>query len=86
MGFERRNSILNNKELRVSYNPLWKLLIDKKMSKADLRKRTSIAASTFTKMNNNEMVSMEIIARICSELKCSFDDVVELESIKKDIK
>lgn len=68
-----------NKEIKVTYSPLWKLLIDRKMSKTDLRKRTHITASTFTKMNNDQMVSMDLIARICDELQCSFDDVVQIE-------
>ncbi len=46
---------------------------------------THIAASTFTKMNNNQMVSLEVVARICYELGCGFDDVVELEKTKMDI-
>ena len=69
-----------NKEIKITYGPLWKLLIDKKMSKTELRKRTHIAASTFTKMNNDQMVSMDVVARICDELKCSFDDVVQIEN------
>lgn len=75
---------MENKEIRVTYKPLWKLLIDRKMSKADLRKRTHIAASTFTKMNNDQMVSLDVIARICYELGCTFDEVIELESRKTD--
>ncbi len=76
---------MENKEIRVTFRPLWKLLIDRKMSKSDLRKRTHIAASTFTKMNNDKMVSLDVIARICYELGCTFDEVVELESRKTDI-
>ena len=76
---------MENMEIRVTYKPLWKLLIDRKMSKSDLRKRTHIAASTFTKMNNDQMVSLDVIARICYELGCTFDEVVELESSKTDI-
>lgn len=76
---------MENKEIKVTYRPLWKLLIDRKMRKSDLRKRTHIAASTFTKMNNDQMVSLDVIARICYELGCTFDEVVELESRKTDI-
>ncbi|HCI54652.1 MAG TPA: XRE family transcriptional regulator [Bacteroidales bacterium] len=65
--------------MKVTYNPLWKLLIDKNMSKAELRSKTHIAASTFTKMNNGQMVSMDVIARICEELQCTFNDVVQIE-------
>ena len=70
----------NEKEIKITYKPLWKLLIDRKMSKAELRSKTNIAASTFTKMNKNQMVSMDIIARICSELQCTFDDVIQIEN------
>lgn len=80
-----RGYAMENKEIKVTYRPLWKLLIDRKMSKSDLRKRTHIAASTFTKMNNDQMVSLDVIARICYELGCTFDEVVELESRKTDI-
>lgn len=70
---------MNRKEIKISYKPLWKQLIDQKITKSELRKRTSIAASTFTKMNNDQMVSMDVIARICDELGCGFDDVIEIE-------
>lgn len=66
-------------EIKVTYSPLWKLLIDRKMTKSELRSKTHIAASTFTKMNNDQMVSMDVIARICDELQCTFDDVVQIE-------
>ena len=70
--------------LKISYKPLWKLLIDREMTKTELRKRTQIAPSTFTKMNNDQQVSLDILARICLELKCGFDDVVQIESVKRD--
>lgn len=75
---------MDNKEIKVTYRPLWKLLIDRKISKADLRKRTRIAASTFTKMNNDQKVSLDVVARICYELGCTFDEVVELDTKKTD--
>lgn len=68
-----------NKEVKVTYKKLWKLLIDRNMSKTDLRNKTHIAASTFTKMNNDQKVSMDVIARICDELQCDFDDVVQIK-------
>lgn len=67
-------------QIKITYKPLWKLLIDKEISKTDLRKRTKIAPSTFTKMNNDQQVSLDVLARICKELECGFDDVVEIES------
>lgn len=67
-------------QMKITYKPLWKLLIDKEISKTDLRKRTKIAPSTFTKMNNDQQVSLDVLARICKELECGFDDIVEIES------
>ena len=66
-------------DLSFTYKPLWKLLIDKDMTKTELRKKTQIAPSTFTKMNNDQQVSLDILARICVELKCGFDDIVKIE-------
>jgi DNA-binding Xre family transcriptional regulator len=70
---------MSEEQVKVTYKPLWKLLIDRNMSKSELRRKTSIAASTFTKMNNDQMVSLEVLARICKELDCGFDDIVKLE-------
>ena len=55
------------------------MLIDKEMSKADLREKTGIAPSTFSKMSRNEYVSMEVLVRICDALKCQLSDIVEVE-------
>lgn len=67
-------------QVKITYKPLWKLLIDRGMSKTELRKKTQIAPSTFTKMNNDQQVSLDILARICVELNCGFDDIVHIES------
>lgn len=64
-------------DMNVSYNKLWKMLIDRNMTKADLRKKTKIAPSTFSRMNKGEIVSLEMLMRICLELNCGLDDVVE---------
>lgn len=63
--------------MNVSYNKLWKMLIDRNMTKADLRKKTKIAPSTFSRMNKGKIVSLEVLMRICLELNCGLDDVVE---------
>ena len=68
---------MSENQVKISYKPLWKLLIDRDMTKTELRKRTP---STFTKMNNDQQVSLDILARICLELKCGFDDIVQIES------
>ncbi|WP_081848483.1 helix-turn-helix transcriptional regulator [Clostridium sp. KNHs205] len=71
---------MSEKQIKISYKPLWRLLLERDMTKVDLRKKTQIAPSTFTKMSNNEQVSLDILARICLELKCGFDDIVEISS------
>ena len=70
---------MSENQVKISYKPLWKLLIDRDMTKTELRKRTQIAPSTFTKMNNDQQVSFDILARICLELNCGFDDIVQIE-------
>lgn len=65
--------------IKVNYKPLWKMLIDREMTKGDLRKKTQIAASTFTKMTNNENVSLDVLVRISIALGCGLDDIVEIE-------
>ena len=63
--------------MRVSYNKLWKLLVDKKMSKADLRKAADIAPNTMTKLRRDETVNLAILGRICETLDCDFGDIME---------
>ncbi len=64
---------------KVNYKPLWKLLIDRDISKQELREKTSIARSTMVKMTNNEYVAMDVLVRICIALDCGMDDIVEIE-------
>ncbi len=61
----------------VSYNKLWKLLIDKGISKSDLRKKIELAPNTLTKLNKNEEVALTVLERICKELKVDFGDFIE---------
>ena len=63
----------------VNYKRLWKLLIDKDMTRTDLRKKTDIASSTLSKMGRNEYVSLDVLVRICCVLNCELSDVVEIE-------
>ncbi|PHV69586.1 transcriptional regulator [Sporanaerobium hydrogeniformans] len=62
----------------VCYNKLFKLLIDKGMKKADLRRSTGISPNTLTKLSNHEYVSMEVLVKICRVLECDFGDIVEI--------
>lgn len=61
----------------VSYSRLWKLLVDKKMSKAELRKAANISPNTMTKLRRDEYVAMEVLARICFVLNVDFGDIVQ---------
>ena len=63
--------------MAVSYKKLWKILVDKKMSKADLRKVAKIAPNTMTKLRRDEYVSMDVLGRICFCLKKDFGDIME---------
>lgn len=69
--------------MRISYNKLWKLLIDKKMSKADLRKAAEISPNTMTKMRRDEEVSMSVLLKIANYLKCDISDMVEFVDTEK---
>ena len=67
----------------VSYNKLFKLLIDKSMEKTDLRLATGISPNTLTKLSNNEYVSMEVLVKICRVLDCDFGDIMEIVPTQK---
>lgn len=64
--------------MNVSYNKLFKLLIDKGMKKTELRKATGISPNTLTKLSNNEYVSMEVLVKICRVLNCDVGDIMEV--------
>ena len=63
--------------LTVSYNKLWQLLVDKKMSKADLRRAAEISPNTMTKLRRDEEVSMTVLKRICEYLECNIGDICD---------
>lgn len=68
----------------LSYNPLWKLLIDKGLKKSDLNKITGISESTIAKLAKSENVNTEILERICSALHCDISDIVEYKERNLD--
>ena len=63
--------------MAVSYNRLWKLLVDRKMSKADLRKQAAIAPNTMTKLRRDEEVTLGVLGKICKTLDCQIHDIVD---------
>ena len=65
--------------MKVSYNKLWKLLVDKKMSKADLRRMAEIAPNTLTKMRKDEPVSIDVLLRICDKLDCNIGEMMDVK-------
>ena len=69
--------------MSISYNKLWKLLIDKNMTKTALRLKADIATSTLAKLSKNEQVSMEVLLKICKTLNCDLSDIVEISKEAK---
>lgn len=65
--------------VKVSYKKLWKLLIDKEMSHAELHKRTGLSSGSMTKLRKSEPVSMDVLWKICNVLNCNIQDIVEFE-------
>ena len=63
--------------MAISYNKLWKLLVDKKMSKADLRKAAGIAPNTMTRLRRDEEVTLTVLHKICSTLEVDIGDIME---------
>ena len=70
--------------MAISYNKLWKLLVDKKMSKADLRKQADIAPNTMTKLRRDEAVNLAILMKICKTLNCDFGDIIQYISDEEE--
>nr|DAK18383.1 MAG TPA: Cro/C1-type HTH DNA-binding domain protein [Caudoviricetes sp.] len=64
--------------MAVSYNRLWKLLIDKGITKTEMRKQAGISTTVLAKMGKNETVSMDTLARIAAVMECGLDDIVEI--------
>lgn len=71
--------------MAVSYNGLWKLLIDKNMKKMDLveNENIGISSSTLAKMSRGENVSMSVLEKICMELNCDFGDIISIDKSNK---
>ena len=63
--------------MAISYNKLWKLLVDKKMSKADLRKAAGIAPNTMTRLRRDEEVTLTVLNKICKTLDVDMGDIME---------
>ncbi len=66
--------------MKMSYNRLWKLLIDKGMKKSDLRKVANVSSSSLAKLGKGENVTTDVILKICAALDCRVEDIMEIVS------
>ncbi len=64
--------------MAVSYNKLWKMLIDKNMKKMQLKDAAGIGSTTLAKLSKNQPVSMEVMMKICGVLRCNIGDVMDI--------
>ena len=71
--------------MSISYKKLWKLLIDKDMTKTQLREKADIATSTLAKLSKDKQVSMDVLLRICKTLECDIADIMELTKESKNV-
>ena len=65
---------------KISYDPLWKKLVDLKMKKSDLLMAAKLSRSTLTQLNNGQSVTLDTVLRICQALDCDIIDVVEIKA------
>lgn len=64
-------------DISLSYNRLWKLLIDREMTKQDLRKVTGLSSASIAKLGKSQNVNTDVLLRICKALDCDLNDIVE---------
>lgn len=64
--------------MAISYNKLWKILIDKNMNKTQLCKEAKVSTNAMAKLGRNEDVRVEVLAKICAVLECGMDDIMEI--------
>ena len=64
--------------MNISYKKLWKLIIDKDMTNVEVRKATGISPATFTKLKKNELVSLDVLLKLCKQLDCELGDITEI--------
>ena len=64
--------------MALSYNKLWKMLIDKQMKKMDLKEATGIGSTTLSKLSKNQPVAMDVLMKICNVLECNIGDIMDI--------
>ncbi len=65
--------------MEISYNKLWHLLIDKGIKKTEMARRVNMSYSTLAKLTNNQPVKRTVLEKICEELECTVDDIMEVK-------
>ena len=63
--------------MRISYNPLWKLLIDKNMTKKQLREVSKISTASMANLGKGENITTDVLLRICEALNCNINEIIE---------
>ena len=71
--------------MKVSYNKLWKLLIDRDMKKGDLQRETGISTSVIAKLSKGRSVTTDILLRICEVMECDFAEIMEVDRSGSDM-
>ena len=72
--------------MAVCYNKLWKLLIDKKMTKTQLCQKAKVSTNAMAKLGRDEDVRVEVLIRICACFGCTMDDILEIIPDKEDLR
>ena len=63
--------------MRISYNKLWKMLIDKNMKKSDLKEKAGISSSSLAKLGKGDNITTDVLLRICEAMDCRIEDILE---------
>lgn len=84
MSKENKNKSKKTLKTQFSYNPLWKMLIDRGMKKRELQEMSEVSAASIAKLGRNENVTTEVLLRICESLDCDIQDIMERIPIKHD--
>lgn len=79
-------NLVKGKNMAISYNGLWKMLIDKNMYKKDLTAELNISSATMAKMGKGENVSLDVLQKICEYMDCNIGDIMSFEKEDKNEK
>ena len=63
--------------MRISYNKLWKMLIDKNMKKSDLKEKAGISSASLVKLGKGDNITTDVLLRICEAMDCRIEDILE---------